>query len=79
MKKDQPNLRLQEMPQSDGTMAVTLNAKALICLVCQNDRFRKRNSFINTPGAELLNTAWLGDRVTNFVCTECGYVLGFLV
>ncbi|MGD0579844.1 MAG: hypothetical protein ABSC08_13050 [Bryobacteraceae bacterium] len=69
----------KEIEQPDGSIQVTLDGKPLTCLVCGNNCYHERGSMMNTRVREFFNVAWTGDKATNFVCTNCGYVFWFLI
>jgi hypothetical protein len=72
-------MNIQEMKQDDGSVAVTLDARLLVCLVCGHNRFHERTSLLNSRAGELFGVAWADARAKNFICTKCGYVFWFAV
>lgn len=46
----------------------------ILCLMCDNDTFRKREVLLNSTGMELFNTAWANESATGLICRSCGYV-----
>ena len=70
-------MEFDEVRQEDGSILVRLNGKPLTCLVCGNDRFKKRGFQLNTRGGEFVGLGWTEDKATNYVCTDCGYVFWF--
>jgi DNA-directed RNA polymerase subunit RPC12/RpoP len=71
-------MEFEEVRQEDGSIRVRLDTKPLACLVCGNDRFKRRSSLLNTRGGQFLGVGWAEDKATNYVCTNCGHILLFL-
>jgi hypothetical protein len=72
-------MEFQEIKQDDGSIKVTLNAKPLTCVVCGNKHFHERGSLLNSRGGEFFGFAWADDKATNFISTNCGHILWFLI
>jgi len=72
-------MALQERQMDDGSIAVTVDGKPLVCAACGNDRYRERGSLLNSRSGEFLGFAWADKKATNFICTKCGYIHWFLI
>ena len=72
-------MEFKEIPLPDNSIQVTLDGKLLTCPACGNNCYHERTSMMNTRLREFFNVAWTGDKATNFVCTNCGYVFWFLI
>lgn len=72
-------MALQETNLEDGSIAVTIDGKRLACAACGNDRYRERESLLNSRGGEFFGLAWADQQATNFICTKCGYIHWFLI
>ncbi|MEV6331994.1 zinc ribbon domain-containing protein [Streptomyces sp. NPDC051909] len=46
----------------------------ILCLMCDNDTFRKREVKLNSTGMELFDLAWANESATGLICRSCGYV-----
>ncbi|MFD3659943.1 hypothetical protein ACFWVF_04950 [Streptomyces sp. NPDC058659] len=46
----------------------------ILCLVCGNDGFRKREVLLNSTGMEFFNMAWANESATGLICWSCGHV-----
>lgn len=46
----------------------------ILCLMCGNETFRKREVLLNSTGMELFNTAWANESATGLICWSCGSV-----
>lgn len=55
-----------------------VNGKYLQCLICQNDRFFRREAQLNTAVATFFNFEWANPSGTCFICSECGYIHWFV-
>lgn len=59
-------------------MAKPVNAAVgehpILCLMCGNDTFRKREVLLNSTGMELFNMAWANESATGLICWSCGHV-----
>ena len=40
----------------------------ILCLMCGNDTFRKREVLLNSTGMELFNMAWANESATGLIC-----------
>lgn len=72
------NSAIHETQQADGSIAVTVNGKPLVCPVCGNGSFSERKSLLNSRSGELFGVAWADKSATNFICTGCGYIYWFM-
>ncbi len=59
--------------------AWTISGKTLVCPVCSNDDFWKRQTLMNTPGMTFFGIEWANRQAVNYVCSRCGYVFWFLL
>jgi predicted nucleic-acid-binding Zn-ribbon protein len=72
-------MALQETRLKDGSVAVTVDGKQLLCAACGNDHYREGGSLLNSRSSEFFNVAWADQKATNLVCTNCGYIHWFLI
>jgi len=71
-------MAFEEVKQDDGSIRVMLDDKPLVCPVCGNDHFHERVSLMHRLRGGFLAQLFGDDRVTNFICTKCGYISSFL-
>lgn len=50
----------------------------LECQVCRHNEFWTRQTLMNTVGLTFFNLDWANKEATNYVCSNCGYVMWFL-
>ena len=62
----------REILQPDGSLAVAVFGRDLICAVCGNASFRRHTALVNSGPLFMTSSA------IHFVCSQCGHVLWFL-
>ncbi len=50
----------------------------LRCVICQYDRFWKREAQLNTSVATFFGFDWANESGTCYICEQCGYIHWFL-
>ncbi len=58
--------------------AVEVAGIQLQCIICQHDRFWKREAQLNTSVATLFGFDWANESGTCYICERCGYIHWFL-
>ena len=57
---------------------ITLGGKPLVCLVCENDHFWRREGQLNTAGLSFLGLDWANASALCCICDACGYIHWFM-
>ena len=63
---------LDEMP------LVQVAGRMLRCLVCDHDRFTRREVSMNTAGMSLMGLDWANKKADGAICLQCGFVHAFM-
>ncbi len=50
----------------------------LCCLVCDNQKFFRRNAQLNTAMATFFNFDWANKSALCLICDQCGYIHWFM-
>jgi len=56
---------------------VEIFGRQLKCMVCEHDRFWKREAQLNTATASFFNMDWANDSGVCIICNKCGYIHWF--
>jgi predicted nucleic-acid-binding Zn-ribbon protein len=77
-KQDEEKQRQEDEQQRMEAMeSKIVNGKKVHCPICENDRFRKQNTLMNTRGATMMDLDWMNASAQTCICKSCGYVLWF--
>jgi len=57
---------------------VTVEGKALNCVVCGHGEFHQRAGQLNTQVASFFGLDWLNPQATCYICSRCRFVHWFL-
>lgn len=78
--EEQQRMMETDMPDPSHEAAQTwsIDGKSLICPICANETFWKRQTLMNTPGMTFFGIEWANRQAVNYVCNRCGYVFWFL-
>lgn len=78
--EEQERLLASDLPASphEDAKARTISGRPLICPICANTDFWKRQTLMNTPGMTFFGIEWANRQAVNYVCNRCGYVFWFL-
>ncbi|WP_031528145.1 hypothetical protein [Dyadobacter crusticola] len=63
---------------SEEAEEVLIKGTSLVCPVCFNKTFWKRNAQLNTPGLTFLGLDWANRSATCYVCADCTHISWFL-
>jgi DNA-directed RNA polymerase subunit RPC12/RpoP len=69
---------IQEIAATEDTLELDMAGRRLACTVCGNKTFRKRETVMSSRAKAFFHMEWAGEKATNYICTECGYVFWFL-
>ena len=59
-------------------VGVEIQGYDLECLVCEHDKFYKREAQLNTAAASFFGFDWANQTGVCYVCASCGYIHWFL-
>ncbi len=63
---------------SDELPFVQVAGRLLRCLVCDHDRFTRREVSMNTAGMSFMGLDWANKKGDGAICRECGFVHTFM-
>jgi DNA-directed RNA polymerase subunit RPC12/RpoP len=72
-RQDPPEMQARQ----DGTTLV-VEGNAVACPICRHDRFRMKNTLMESRGMAILDVEWAAPSAETYICTRCGHVLWFM-